>query len=244
MILRYVLLIFSCVSIFSAGYASAQTAVSQPLPFTVGETIIFDIKKLKITIGEAALEYKGLTEINGKQAQHIVFRAKATGFYDEENLYFDPQTFYPLKNFRDLNIFGNKQKIEETYFQDQRKVEIIDLSKDATDKLEIKKNGPIDNVYGIIYRFRMNGNAELGAKINSELPTKEVKFIISKINNIKINKQRYKAVFMSGDPKNFGFWFSDDKKRIPLKINGALGAISAVMEFKKYCESSCLENNK
>ncbi|MBF0479038.1 MAG: DUF3108 domain-containing protein [Candidatus Omnitrophica bacterium] len=224
--------------VLSAASLSAAQSAAPAKAFYPGEKITYNIKKMFV-VGEATLEYKGLTEIEGKPAELIIFRAKAPAFFDEEKIYFDPQTFYPLKNFRDLDIFGKKQKIEETYFQDQNRVEIVDRSLDKSRKVEFKKTSSIDNVYGIIYRFRMKGDATLGAQLHAVLPTKEVNFTIAKEGNIKVNHQNQKALFMAGEPKNFGFWFSADDRRIPLRINGALGSMSAVMEFKSICDKLC-----
>ena len=92
-----------------AGSVGAADAPA-PLPFRPGETIRYDIKKLKMRVGQASLTFHGLVSMEGQSALLITFTSKGLKFFDEEKIYVDPRTFLPRLVERNLNIFGKKRK--------------------------------------------------------------------------------------------------------------------------------------
>ena len=82
-------------------------------PVKVGERICYKIVKLGLKAGEATLTFAGPRFYHRSQTELIIFEAKAFNFFDEERIYVDPKSFKPLYVERNLNIFGNKEKITE-----------------------------------------------------------------------------------------------------------------------------------
>src|SRR3989338_9799472 len=68
-----------------------------PTPaFSAGETVQFVIKSLGVKAGEATLVFEGLQKLGNKEVYLISFRATSANFLDEEKIYADKDTFYPI----------------------------------------------------------------------------------------------------------------------------------------------------
>src|SRR5437016_1109731 len=91
-----------------------------------GEKISYNVSQMGMKIGEATLTFSGEQSYQGKKAVLIVFHAKGFNFLDDEQIYVDPVSYKPVAVLRDLNIFGNKEKIEEKYSEGH-----VKISKDA-----------------------------------------------------------------------------------------------------------------
>lgn len=170
---RHVLIL---TSLFLTLFLSNVTASDRrvPLPFLKGETITYDIKKLKLKVGEASLVFNGPVEVEGKQAISITFTAKGFKFYDEEQIYLDAETYYPIIIKRDLDIFGKKEKIIEYYDSKRGKVRIVKTAKGKTSEQVIENGTQFDNIYGFIYRYRRLGRFNEGEEFRLHLPTDDV----------------------------------------------------------------------
>ena len=197
-----------------------------------GETITYRIKQIGMS-GTATLTIDGPTTIEGKEAILITFLAKGFTFFDEEKIYIDPKTCYPIIVKRNLDIFGNKEKIDEYYDVEKGRVRIIN-SKDPGKPRIIEKGKPIENIYGFIYRQRRDGKLNVGDEFSVQLPTQEV--IIKAVDKQKMSvaKKDYEVVFMQGTPRNLKIYFDTGENKIPVRIQGAFGFGSAAMIMTQY----------
>ena len=213
---------------------AVQSFAAAQMPFVFGETITYDIKKMNITVGKATFVYKGEAKINGAKAHLIVFTARALNFFDEELIYFDPQTYYPLVIKRTLNLWGRKESIVETY---DAKKGIVTIVKDVNGKVEtlvIEKPGRLDNIYCFIYRYRHLGDFKQSSFLSLNLPTKDVELVLFDQREIKIGKQARQSFYMQSEPKQYRIWFETDQSRIPLRIDGAVGFGKTSLVLKRY----------
>ena len=121
-------------------------------PFANGEKIIYSIKKMGVKAGEASLVFHGSTRVKNKEVYLIQFTASALNFFDQEKIYVDPKTFYPVMVKRDLNIWGKKERITEEYLTDKGQVKITKNAGGKTTVQTIEKKGAVDNIYCFIYR--------------------------------------------------------------------------------------------
>lgn len=201
-------------------------------PFTKGETIHYDIKKFGIHAGEATLLYNGPVEVQGKKALLITFTASGFKFFDEEQIYLDAQTFYPILIKRNLNIFGKEEKIIEFYDHDKGKVRIVKTAKGKTEEQMIERGGRFDNIYGFIYRQRQLGQFEEGKALEMHLPTQDLQFQFAEHGTLSISDQEFSADTLRSIPKKYEVVFDSGPNRIPLKIDGALGFGNMSMIFK------------
>lgn len=203
-------------------------------PIKVGETILYDIKKL-VKVGEASLVYKGMVEVDQKPLILIVVTTKALNFYDEEQLFLSPDTFYPVMVKRNLNIFGSKEKITEYYDQEKGQIRIVKMKSGAEIEQTLKKTPPVENLYGFIYHFRLNPKLqEENIKLN--LPTKDVVMKNLKKRKVTIGKKEYDTILLQSDPKQYSVWFDAAGSNIPVKIDGAVGGTKATMILREVRE--------
>lgn len=199
------------------------------------ERITYTIRKFGMASGQATLVYHGVIQVEGKDRIKIVFTADGFNFYDEEIIYADPGTLLPVRVERDLNIFGNKERIVENYYPQDNKVEIIKYKGNkVVDTLSFRNDQPIDNLYCFIYRYRAKGIFAANERFNMYLPTKTVAFGISKKTMITVAREKREAWLMQSDPKEYNVWFGADEVHTPLRIDGAAGLAKTVMIFEKY----------
>ncbi len=206
--------------------------------YLVGETITYSIKKLGVKAGEAILTFHGKQNWDGKEVLLITFEATALNFFDQEKIYIDPKTFFPLRVERDLNVFGKKEKIFEDYDSPQGIVKITKMVGDKKIQKTIQKMGNIDNIYCFIYRYRKHGQFNLGDTLKINLPTKEVEISLEKVNTIKAAGQVFDSYFMQSNPKKYQVWFDTGPHKIPIRIDGAVGLGNTSMVMEKYHNQS------
>lgn len=204
------------------------------LPFAEGETIRYDIKSLGITVGEASLVFNGLQKLGGKDVYLITFTAKAVNFYDEEKIYADINSFYPVMVKRDINIFGKKEKITEEYDQKRGIMRLIKTARAKTTQQSYRKGGMVDNIYCFIYRCRRSGTFKTGDSFVINLPTTNARIDLLKIMPLKIARKAYETYYLESNPSKYKFWFDTGKERIPLKIKGAVGLKDTSMIMALY----------
>ena len=221
-----VLLLFS-----GTGIAVAQ---SGSLPFQPGETVTYAIKKLGVKAGEATLVFKGLEQHQGKSFYRISFTARAMNFLDEENIFVDPQTLYPVRVERNLNIFGRKEKILEIYDHVKGEIQIIKVFKGKETRQTLQKTGPVDNIYCFLYRFRQETAIDQKKSFEMKLPTKDVKLEFVKPDELKIGNKTYQTLYLQSDPKEYKLWFDSGAKKVPLRIDGAMGIASTSLVISDY----------
>jgi hypothetical protein len=203
-------------------------------PFFPGETISYDIMKLRLKAGEATLVYNGPVKINNRDAVLITFTSKALKFLDEEEIFLDPTTFYPITVKRNLNLWGKKECIVEEYSSDKGLVKITKESNGKVTEQVIENPFPLDNIYGFIYRYRKSGQFRIGEILKIHLPTRDVEFRLVEMRNLKTDDKTLDAYYMESSPKKYKVWFGQDHKRIPLRIDGAVGIGNTSMVINSY----------
>ncbi len=212
----------------AAGQSQAVAVVA------VGEKVTYSIKQLGITSGTATLVYQGQAPGEAADVHLIVFTADGMNFYDQEKIYFHHQSFLPMRVERDINIFGKKEKIIEYYEPDQERIRIVKTIGKATEEQIIKKAGPIDNIYCFIYRYRQNGQFALNEALNLRLPTQDVAMSIVDQPKLKVAGELYDAFYLQSHPEKYHIWFDGSEKKIPLRIDGAIGFGKTAMIMSKY----------
>ena len=212
----------------------ATGAAHASAPFAKGEVIRYGIKKVGIKVGEATLEFKGKTSRDGKKYTLIIFSAKGFNFFDEERIFVDGKTFLPKLVIRDLNIFGIKSKIIEEYDQAAGTIKITKVAKGGTTVQVLEKKGPIDNIYGFIYRCRIHGSLNQEEKFKVRLPTLDVTIAGVKDLGFKAAGKTYQAILLRSIPPKYSIWMDKGSERIPLRIAGAVGIANTVMTMIEY----------
>ena len=211
------------------GASLAGAAAGAAAPYAQGEVIRYAIKKMGFKVGEASLAFEGKTVRDGKPYTLIVFTAKGFNFYDEERIFVDGNTFLPQVVDRDVHVFGKKSKITETYDQVAGTVTITKVAKGETTVQVLEKTGPIDNIYGIIYRYRVHGGFDLEERFQVSLPTLDI--TLAGVKNVKFKAagQTYEAFLLRTVPPQYSIWMDRGPARLPLRIAGSMGFAKTVM---------------
>jgi hypothetical protein len=215
---------------------AGETIKGASLPFGEGETIKYAIKKMGMKAGDAMLVFNGKTTWRGKEAYLITFSATALNFFDEEKIYADVETLYPLAVERNLNIWGKKEKITEIYDQVKGIVTVEKTSGEENSKQVIDRKEKVDNIYCFIYRYRISGEFNIGDAFSIRLPTKDVAIELVKKTTLKTAGKNYDAYYMQSDPSTYRVWFDVSKEKVPLRINGAVGFGDTAMTMVAYKE--------
>ena len=229
--------LFCCLvlSLFTATLGCAQKTPAQAAVYAPGETFTYAIKKFGMRAGTATLVYHGPVEVSGTAYVQIVFTAKGFNFFDEEKIFADPETFLPLRVERDLNIFGKKEQIVETYDPNQGKVSIKKYKgKEMIEEASFEKDRPIDNLYCFLFRYRMSGQFEAGQTFQMFLPTKDVEFEIVGLERISFYPGEDEAWYMESRPASYRIWFNTKEGKMPLRIDGAVGMAKTAMILEDY----------
>jgi hypothetical protein len=202
--------------------------VAAEAPYKPGEVIRYNIKQGPIKMGEASLTFVGEKDMDGRKAVLILFSSKGTAFFDNEEIYVDPLTLRPLKVLRDPKIFGGHERITETYSPDGK----IVISKDADGKKTetvLTRNGPIDNIYGFIYRYRSEGDFSPKQMFKVGLPTVDLTMTVVDDGNFNAAGKTYRSAIIRSVPSKYTIWMDKGEKRLPLRIAGAVGIGNTVM---------------
>ena len=237
---NFFLLSLSVACIFTFFILNDPCAAEDPakIPFSKGETITYSIKKLKVKVGTATLAFNGMVDLYGHKALEIVLTSKGIRFFDEERIYLDPDTFYPLMIKRDLNIFGVKEEIIEYYHVKRGKVKIIKWAKGEKIEQVIERGNRFDNIYGFIYRYRQHGQFKIGDEFHLHLPTRDVSFKLMERKKLKVAGRIFDAYYMAGLSENYEVWFDSSHKKIPLMIDGVWGFGHTSMIMKAYQDTN------
>ncbi len=223
------LLLFVCTNV------NAQDTKGLTYDSLKGEQIDYHVRSLGMHAANAILTFEGKATLEGKEVYLITFEAKGSNFLDSEKIYADSETLYPIRVVRDLNIFGTKEKIVESY--DQKKF-VVNIEKKVKgkkpEKTVIQKKGKIDNIYCFIYRFRINGKFKIGNSIKMNLPTKDVSVKIAQKKKMKAAGKVYPVYYLHTVPSQYKLWLEADNVKIPIRIDkpAAIGGTS--MRMDKY----------
>ena len=201
------------------------------------ETITYDIKKWGMKVGQASLTFMGEVDFEGRHLALVVFKSDGFNFYDQENIYLRPDTLRPVIVLRDfdLNVFG-KGKIREEYLSDEGKIKITKESGGKKVEQVLQKRGPIDNIYGFIYRYRRQGSFQIGDVLDLHLPTRDLKIKLMRKVKLAAAGKSFDSFYMRSDPARYQLWFDTGPEKLPLRISGAIGLANTVMVMTDYKE--------
>jgi len=203
------------------------------------ETIYFSIRQMGFD-GEANLTLAGPTDYKNYKTVLIVFRANGANFSDQEDIYVDPVTYRPLfveRNFS-LSVFGHGKTFED-YVSSKGHILITKTDGNKVTQQVIDKVGPVDNIYGFIYRYRKEGSFKIGDVLDMSLPTRDLKIKLVKREEFKIGDKAYDSYFMESQPVRYKIWFDSSDNKLPLRITGTIGFINSVMTMTGYDDKGC-----
>ena len=188
--------------------------------------LIYAVKLGVLTIGRAEIEDLGL--VNKKdlgKVKHLRVRVSTPQFKDEENIYANPDTLYPIKIKRNLVYLGRHEQIVELYDQEEGYVRILKNGKETVLQQEV----PIDNVFLLIFRSQVKGIDGMDEeKVN--LPTASYKIKVEDGKKIYTKMGVFDVYLVRTFPSKIKLWFDKDKG-IPVRVAGAIPMLPYVLSI-------------
>ncbi len=224
--------------IFVTFVSGAQPLLDQPvnsITLRPGEMLEYSVKVKGIPAGSQTMQIKDRKLINGREVYHLESKSMVNSFFnlfypfsDQVDSYVLKDTFYPIK-FQRYLIDGKYNGRTTVDIDDNKR--IAKIIKDNK-RSEIKIPNGVQDELSMLYLIRMRDvvigqdyefSAIMGNKVykvNIEvLRTEEIKTIFGKTQTIVLKSM----------PRNALLWITNDKNRIPVKleINTKIGKLVA-----------------
>ncbi|MBA7490618.1 hypothetical protein ES702_01156 [subsurface metagenome] len=225
-------------------------------PFQMGETLIYTVKFLGISVGEQTLEVKDIVKIDGHFAYYLFWRVKTLGWTDllfpldeRRESFIDINTLYPHK----ITIYheerGNLLKDWIIEIDQESGVALI-RNKENEQKKTRLLSSPAFDIPSLIYWLRSQ-EMEVGKIFSlflledSHLETydekigRKVRVKVVKKEEVRIHNLTYLTFLCSEvDSDKIKVWFSVDEGHLPIKIEIGtdLGALTAYLTKIEYSQ--------
>ncbi len=248
--------VFWAVLIF--GGVSATAMEKKPVPFEVGERLIFDVYFGPLKVGRATMTTAGIVEVNGRKAYHIILRNRTTeGFSrifrvdDRFETFLDIEKLLPLKFTRHLQE-GDYSCSETTVFDHKNRVAHFE-SHSRPRRLSFPIEPDTQDTLSIFYVMRQLP-IELGKPLIFNIMSDEKVFELK----IKPLRRVRKSIYGGGVYDTIQFvprakhksglfvkgrgwlWFSEDERKLPVCFRTSLpfGSITfALVEVQNIRDS-------
>ena len=224
--------------IFVTFVSGAQPLLDQPVNnagLRPGETLEYSIKVKGIPAGSQIMEIKDKKIINGREVYHLESKSVANSFFnlfypfsDQIESYVLKDPFYPIK-FQRYLIDGKYNGRTTVDIDDNKR--IAKIVKDNK-RSEIKIPDGVQDELSMLYLIRMK-NVDIGQKyeFSAIMGNKVYKVVIEVlgIEEIKTIFGKTKTIVLKSMPRNALLWITNDKNRIPVKleINTKIGKLVA-----------------
>lgn len=223
--------------------------------FQAGEWFKFRIHYGMFNASYATLEVEETT-LDNKPVYHVKGRGKSTGLLhlffkvdDDYQTYIDRGNGKPYKFIRNINEGGYTKDLEIDFDHSARKAYVFDKKHQENHTYTTKDN--VHDMLSAFYYLRNNIKNEelspgdemhLNLFIDDENMDFKVRFLGREVIKTKFGKVpalKFRPLVMAGrvfeEKESLTFWISDDKNRIPLKIEAdlAVGSLDADLEAYK-----------
>ncbi len=211
--------------------AGAPAGIS---PFGKGERIVYNVQLFGIKIGQAQLQFMGKTRLDNKEVELIILSTNVKNLKDTEKVYVDSDTFLPLRVERSIVLWGKKMNIVEEYDVKNNSVTVNKTESGKTSRQIIKSSSPLQNIISLIFLFRKNADFETGQAFKVKLPLTEFKMKMTKVAVFNALNNKYKACLFESEPAKYRIWIDRGTKRIPLRVDGAVGFGNTAMVVREF----------
>ncbi|HSM62910.1 MAG TPA: DUF3108 domain-containing protein [Gillisia sp.] len=196
------------------------------------------------------------TNLNNKKVYHIVGRGKSTGLLhlffkvdDNYETYIDKRTGLPYRFIRKIDEGGHTKDLQIEFDQEENKALVIDKKHN-----ENTTHTTGDNVHDMLSAFyyvrndidtqnlKSGDEIHLNMFFDKENHDFKLKYLGKEVLTTKFGKiatLKFRPYVMAGrvfkEQESLTFWISDDKNKIPIKIEAdlAVGSLDADLdEFK------------
>lgn len=232
--------LFILISQPSANEPTSNPVLSETLSATyeVGERLVYKVSYMGIPAGEAVMEVHGKTEVNGREAIHIISTVESNAFVsffypvrDRIESFIDSERFY--SHYIKVKQRQGRKRREKVIDFDQVQHRAVLIKKDKGELTEETFDIPpeVQDSLSALYFFRMHKDLSVGKSVFIDVHESrknwklEIKILgkeklttaLGTFNTIKAKAiVRYEGVFM--DKGDVTLWLTDDEKHIPVLI--------------------------
>lgn len=218
-------------------------AWAQEYPFQVGEKLIYEVKILGIKAGRQTIKIDSKTKLGQEEVYCIISETASSSFfslfykvYDRIQTYIGVNDLLPRYIKADIHEGGRIRHTETQIDQSDLTAVVREESKPEK-KLEITPK-TVDITSLIYYlrtkKFEVGDTFDLGIISTGS----SVKFLNTRVeiverNTVRVPLGKFTALLARENKDGrIGIWFSDDKLRLPLKIEATtpVGILSALLE--------------
>lgn len=238
--------------VIAAGVAaSAQTAT--PMPFEIGERLVYDVKFGPVKVGTGTMHVVGTQELRGHDVFHTRFTVKGGTFFYRVNdvleSWFDRKTLASLRFHSDQEEGGRKR--EKTYeIHPDRKV-YVEIGKEGE---QPSVENPLDDgsfLYfirtvplevGKTYEFNRYFRPDRNPVKVKVLRKEQVSVPAGKFNAVVVQPIiKAKGIFSENGQAEI--WLSDDDTRMMLQMKSKLSFGSLNLYLRSYTSSTKVTTN-
>jgi len=227
----------------SAGLGSAQSRVVAPAPFAVGEELTFKATFGGIPAGSARMRVEGIDTIRGRSAYHVSFAIDGgvIGFriHDRYESWMDVETLSSLRHIQQISEGRYHRNTTYEIYPELGKYQKND------DSLQTSVANPLDDgsfVYAVRAMmlgvgdtlrldryFRPDRNPVVLAGLRREM----VEVGAGTFSSIVV-RPRIRANGIFGENGDAEIWFSDDARRMPVRIKSRFARFSLSLSLESY----------
>lgn len=197
-------------------------AFEKKTPFFAGEKIVYAVKMGPLKMGTSTLEFLGKTKLSNRELDTIVFRTTGLNFFDEEKIYAEPDTFYPVRVERTLNLWGRKMDIVEDYDSKDNSWRLTKREGRKITQEVFKSPERIQNFIAVVYFYRQMSDIGISKPLSFNFFTTKVKMQVTKTVDFSIGNKVYQAYLLESLPRKYRVWLDTSERKIPLRIDGSM----------------------
>jgi hypothetical protein len=199
-----------------------------------GEEIVYSVNMGNLTLGKAIFRCLPNIREGNRVLAVMSLNTRLKTFSDDEIIFSDGLTLLPVRVNRDIRNLFKHEQITEQYDNQSFTLRVV---KNAGKKNEtsaiFKKDAPINNPILLPHYVRRLPELKIGQVINANLAKRSYEIKIVGMEIIKVKAGTFKTYHFISTPKQIEIWLSDDKDRIPVKIQDK-GMFSYSLEMNKY----------
>jgi len=227
--------------IFVTFVSGAQPLLNQPVSgigLRPGEILEYSVKVKGIPAGSQIMQIKDKKLINGREVYHLESKSMVNSFFnlfypfsDQVDSYVVKDPFYPIK-FQKYLIDGKYNGRTTVDIDDNKR--IAKIVKDNK-RSEIKIPDGVQDELSMLYLIRMR-NVEVGQEyeFSAIMGNKVYKVVIDVIRTEEIRTifGKTKTLVLRSMPRNVLLWITNDKNRIPVKLETTTKIGKLVVDLK------------
>jgi hypothetical protein len=221
----------------------AQAQTRRPVPFDVGERLVYEVKFGPIKVGSGSMEVMGVQPVRGRSTWHTMFRVKGgTFFYSVDDRYeswFDVESLSSLRYVQDIDE-GRYERArtfdifpESSTFREQGKPPQASVAEPLDDGSFLYFVRTVPLRVGETYQFSRYFRPDRNPVTIRVLRRERISVPAGKFDAIVIRPViKTKGIFSENGQAEI--WLADDSTRIMLQMKSQLAFGSLNLYLKSY----------